>query len=265
MVRYIENKKMFFRKIKEDNNKIYISKINKNTAQKVIKKLNKNGIKNIVCDKEIMKSEEFKNYIYSNKINIYNGTKLYKNILQNIFEYIEKKGVNLKQKSAAILINDNSEINRKIIYNVVQYFKQTTIVTNNIRRFFKIEKELEENGMPINISNNKKKCLRKKEIIINIDFPEELINKYNIYEKAIIINIEENIEITDKKFNGINLNYYELDLDNKYSKYENFDKNIIEESMIIESKLHKYDILKIKNLIGNRGIINDEEFKKLVT
>lgn len=119
--------------------------------------------------------------------------------------------------------------------------------------------------MPINISNNKKKCLRKKEIIINIDFPEELINKYNIYEKAIIINIEENIEITNKKFNGINLNYYELDLDDKYSKYENFDKNIIEESMIIESKLHKYDILKIKNLIGNRGIINDEEFKKLVT
>ena len=44
MVRYIENKKMFFRKIKEDNNKIYISKINKNTAKKVIKKLNKNGI-----------------------------------------------------------------------------------------------------------------------------------------------------------------------------------------------------------------------------
>ena len=35
--------------------------------------------------------------------------------------------------------------------------------------------------------------------------------------------------------------------------------------MILESKLHKYDILKIKNLIGNRGIINDEEFKKLVT
>ena len=110
-----------------------------------------------------------------------------------------------------------------------------------------------------------KKVLIKKEIIINIDFPEELINKYNIYEKAIIINIEENIEITNKKFNGINLNYYELDLDDKYSKYENFDKNTIEESMIIESKLHKYDILKIKNLIGNRGIINDEEFKKLVT
>ena len=88
--------------------------------------------------------------------------------MQNIFEFIEEKGINLKQKSAAILVNDNSEINRKIIYNVTKYFKQTTIVTNNIRRFFKIEKELEENGMPINISNNKKKCLRKnKTVIIN--------------------------------------------------------------------------------------------------
>ena len=36
MVRYIENKKMFFRKIKEDNNKIYISKINKNMQFQII-------------------------------------------------------------------------------------------------------------------------------------------------------------------------------------------------------------------------------------
>ena len=185
--------------------------------------------------------------------------------MQNIFEFIEEKGINLKQKNAAILINDNSEINRKIVYNVAKYFRQITIVTNNIGRFLKIEKELEESGIPINISNNKKKCLRKREIIINIDFPEELINKYTIYERAIIINIEENVVISDKKFNGINLNYYELDLDDKYNKYEKFDKNIIEESMIIESKLHKYNLLKIKNLIGNRGIINNEEFKKLAT
>ena len=265
MVKYIENRKMFFRKVKEENNKIYISKINKNIAKKVIKKLNKDEVKNVVCDREIMKNEEFKNYLYSNRINIYNGIKLYKNILQNIFEFIEDKGINLKQKNAAILINDNSEINRKIVYNVAKYFRQITIVTNNIGRFLKIEKELEESGIPINISNNKKKCLRKREIIINIDFPEELINKYTIYERAIIINIEENVVISDKKFNGINLNYYELDLDDKYNKYEKFDKNIIEESMIIESKLHKYNLLKIKNLIGNRGIINNEEFKKLAT
>lgn len=263
MVRYIENKKMFFRKIREENNKIFVSKVNKNIAKKVVKKLSKNGIKNVVCDKDIMKNEEFKNYIYSNKINIYDGKKLYKNILQNIFEFIEEKGINLKQKSAAILVNDNSDINRKIIYNVAGYFRQTTIVTNNIKRFSKIEKKLEENGILINISNNKKKCLRKKEIIINIDFPNELINKYNIYEKAIIINIEENIEIANKKFNGINLNSYELDLDDKYNKYERFDKNIVEESMICQSKIYKYDILKIKDLIGNRGIINGEEFKKL--
>ena len=70
MVKYIENKKMFFRKVKEENNKIYISKINKNTAKKVIKKLNKNEVRNVVCYKEIMKSEEFKNYLYSNKIYI---------------------------------------------------------------------------------------------------------------------------------------------------------------------------------------------------
>ena len=68
MVRYIENKKMFFRKIREENNKIFVSKVNKNIAKKVVKKLSKNGIKNVVCDKDIMKNEEFKNYIYSNKI-----------------------------------------------------------------------------------------------------------------------------------------------------------------------------------------------------
>ena len=136
--------------------------------------------------------------------------------MQNIFEYIEKKGVNLKQKGAAILINDNSEINRKIIYNVVQYFKQTTIVTNNIRRFFKIEKELEENGMPINISNNKKKCLRKKEIIIN-----NVVYREN--DKVIQLSNmpDENI------FNG-DIGYIEtIKNGSKKEIYINFDGNIV--------------------------------------
>ena len=53
MVKYIENKKMFFRKVKEENNKIYISKINKNTAKKVIKKLNK--INDTELSEEIVK------------------------------------------------------------------------------------------------------------------------------------------------------------------------------------------------------------------
>ena len=44
-------------------------------------------------------------------------------------------------------------------------------------------------GIILNLSNNRNKSLIKAEIIINVDFPEEIINKYNIYNNAIVVNI----------------------------------------------------------------------------
>ena len=71
----------------------------------------------------------------------------------------------------------------------------------------------------ININNNKRKGLINSTIVINVDFPEELMNKYFIKDDATIVNLEENIKIYRKKFIGKIINDYKISL-KKGSKIE---------------------------------------------
>lgn len=125
-----------------------------------------------------------------------------------------------------------------------------------------------EFGIMLNISNNKNKSLLKSEIVINIDFAEESINKYKIYDNAIIININDKINIQSKRFNGVNINYYKIQIADEY-KVEGFQDEIIYESLIY-GKSYKdanqmiiKDEIKINKLIGNNGIITEREIVKL--
>ena len=129
----------------------------------------------------------------------------------------------------------------------------------------------------ITISNNKRKSLAKTKIILNIDFPEDLINKYNINNKAIIINVENEVKINSKIFNGININFYNIKISDKIAKkfkdnfiYEDFDKNILYESIVynkiryqtIKEKIKKDEII-IETLTGSNGPIDKKEFQKI--
>ena len=69
---------------------------------------------------------------------------------------------------------------------------------------------LEQEGMMITVTNNKKKSLLKTNFILNIDFPTELINQYQIKEDAVILNIQGNVKIKKKRFSGICINNYEI-------------------------------------------------------
>ncbi len=117
----------------------------------------------------------------------------------------------------------------------------------------------------LNISNNRKKSLLKSQIIINMDFPEELINKYKIFDNAIIININDKINLQSKRFNGINVNYYKINLPEEY-KLDKFMDEIVYESLIYTKNNYKeiskkimQDNIKIIGLIGNNGNISKNE------
>lgn len=149
---------------------------------------------------------------------------------------------------------------------VAQNMKRVNIVTNHINKFKKMEEYLyNELGIILNISNNKSKSLLNSELIINIDFPQELINKYEIYDKAVIVNILNRVEIKTKRFNGINVNYYSIYMPKRY-KMNGFDNQIV-----YESEIYKYDYkqarnciikdkIKIRKLIGINGKITEGEF-----
>ena len=108
-----------------------------------------------------------------------------------------------------------------------------------MEKFKKLEEQiLEEYGIMITVNNNKKKSLTKADIILNLDFPNELINKYRIAEKASIINIRGNIKIYQKRFEGKIYNDYEI----KYENLEEFDfdkENIYYKKNIYEAYIYK--------------------------
>ena len=130
-----------------------------------------------------------------------------------------------------------------------------------------LEKEIKEKeGILIILSNNKNKSLLKSQVIINMDFNQELINQYKIYEEAIIINAEENIRIDAIRFNGIVINDYEIEIGRKefiwrdgIEKYR--QRDLIEAELYvrdtyknIRKKIQKNNI-KIKELYGINGIV----------
>lgn len=257
---YIELEKMLFSKIKYEKNIFYISNYKPRTLKKLVKKLHKLNIKKVVCSNTILNESIIINYLYSNNIDIYNGKILFKKIVKNTFEYLKSLGYELEKYNISILVNDNSELNLRAINNALIYFKNISIITNHISKFSRLEKKLEEEGIIINFSKNKKKSLKKAKFILNIDFPNELINKFNINDECIIINVEEDIIIKRKSFKGINIVSYDLDIEDYDIDRDNFNVNHIFEALVMENKIKNVENIKVTKLIGNRGEIKKEEF-----
>lgn len=251
-----------------NNQKSTLHQINK-LAKKtnyILKNANSNKV---VISKEIQKHEQYINFLNTYNIEIIDGRWIFEVMANEVLEYIiNLKKIKKQETQISILVNNLSEMSIENIRMLVKEYKRVNIITNHIEKLRKIEKHiLDEYGILITVANNKKKSLSKSEIILNIDFPNELINKYNIYDNAIIININGNIKIKKKRFNGIVINDYEIALrkinDYNIEKTEKFKTKEIYEAEFykkqniksIREKIKK-DGVKIEYLIGNNGIIN---------
>ena len=203
------------------------------------------------------------------KIDVINGRWLFLVLSDKVLDYIvEKRNLEKKETNVSVLVNENiCDYVMENIKQISKKYKNVNIVTAHIEKFKKLEKEiLEESGIIITISNNKKKSLKRSNIILNVDFTEEELNKYNIPDEAIIVNIKENVEINKKRYNGLNINDYEI----SFEKFDEFDyekdklywkKDLYEASIYrkqpyqyIERKINK-DKVKIVELIGKRTSI----------
>lgn len=257
-----------------DGNKIFLRlpiksnvKIKDKKIKKLIKRLEEYKMKTAVLSKELYSNIKLKNHLYSKNINILDGKYLFKLLTEEIISYICKKSnMEIEKTEISILTNDVCYINKEIIIELAQKVKTLNIVTNHIEEFKNLEDYLyNEKGIIIKLSNNYKTALSKTNIIINIDFPEEAINKYSIPNKSIIVNMNGGIKIKSKKFNGININDYNIIIPEKY-KIEGYDDKFIYESMLLNSEYKKAieqileDKIKIKDLIGEKGVVNNREF-----
>ncbi len=245
-------------------------KLNKKRIKKLAKCLNKilykKDIEDVVLSNYLYNISLFKNLLYGQNVSIFDGKKLFKYMIYNILKYIyDIKEVDEKNEEVSILINDLTSKNMQNIIFIANKVKRINIITNHINSFKSLEEKLyNEFGIVITVSNNKKKSLIKSNMVINFDFPNELINKYNINNNAIIINIPNDIKINSKKFNGILINDFKIDIPSKY-KIEGFKNEIIYESIVFKKDFISIQdiILKekitIKKLIGENGEINKNE------
>ena len=185
----------------EKTNQNQIQKLAEKT-NKIIKKYSKSN--KIILSKNI--NNKYLNLLNSYDFEIQNGKFLKEILLTDIVEYtILKMQLKKENTSISILINDLNDIEFENIKILSKEYKNVNVVTNHIEKFKKLKEQLEQEGIITTITNNKKKSLIKSKITVNFDFPTELINKYNIEEDAIILNLKNKIKINKKRFNGLNI------------------------------------------------------------
>ncbi len=246
--------------INETTNEKQIEKIAKKT-QKISKQISSS--KKIILSKKMKKEEKYINYLNTYGFEIANGRWLFEVLLTDIVDYTVKNQ-KMEKVNISILINDLTDIELENIKILAKKYNTINIVTNHIEKFRNLEKKLNEQGIIITITNNKKKSLMKSQIIVNVDFPKELINKYRINENAIVINIKKSLKIVQKRFNGLTVNDYEIDFKNDIcdEKFfsESYDlKDLYEAGMYKKSsfvdlrKKIKNDKVCIKKLLLNNG------------
>lgn len=259
----IEDKAFIYLPLNRRNSKRKINRV----FEKLSKYLYNNNIRNVVLEEKLMQNEQAKNILCSNNINILDGRMLSKylvyNAIQKVYEY---KNTKIEAGEITILANENDDITIQTIQKLAENIKRLNIITNNIKKFRKIVDYLyKELGILIKLSNNLKTNLKSTEIIVNIDFPEEIVNKLDIPNNAIILNVPQNININSKKFAGINIKSWEIEIPKKY-KLDRFNDKIIFEASLYKKPAIKIleqiqnDNIQIKHFIGVNGVINPKEF-----
>lgn len=232
---------------------------------------------NRVCISDLLLSKiDFMEFMKSQKIKICDGKWLFEYLIYQCAEYISaSKKERLEYQEISILSNNINLVLIDTIHELASKIRVLNIITENENKFRKIEKELyDKKGILLNINNNYKKGLIKSDIIFNFDFSEEEINKYSLPKKCCIVNYKDDIKINSKSFEGINSNFYDIEMPKKYLKnsmlLKDFNNVVLYESYIykktspenIKNEIKK-DEISITFLNGKNGRIRKNEYINL--
>lgn len=245
-----------------------ISNLNRRCVEKLRKLIKKDNIKQVACEEEIQQ--------YVDKKILIDEKDIIKYLILEILEYIfEIQGKKLEQEDIYFLINKDEDIYLENIKTLSEKFKTTNIITEELSKFQKIVENIFGEETTIYLSNNKRKSLRRAKYIVNFDYGIGKIEKYNINRTAILINIEQNVKIESMAFEGISINNVNIQIPDELIEHfgrmmEKINKNILYMSLVnqkqelarIKDRI-KEDNIHIFNLIGDKGIISQEEFKRI--
>ena len=245
-----------------------ISNLNRRCVEKLRKLIKKDNIKQVACEEEIQQ--------YVDKKILIDEKDIIKYLILEILEYIfEIQGKKMEQEDIYFLINKDEDIYLENIKTLSEKFKTTNIITEELSKFQKIVENIFEEETTIYLYNNKRKSLRRAKYIVNFDYVIGEIEKYNINRTAILINIEQKVKIESMAFEGISINNVNIQIPDELIEHfgrmmEKINKNILYMSLVnqkqelarIKDRI-KEDNIHILNLIGDKGIISQEEFKRI--
>lgn len=248
-------------------------KYNKFFDKYIIKQIKKyfqknNNIKYIAYENNLIYIvEKLKFIILSNNIQILSGKYFMKSAIYEVTDYIiKRKNKNIKLENIYIFVNEFNTLNKEIINQFLLKCKTVNIITENLKKYKKLEEELYKEGILITVSNNKRKSAKMAEFIINVDFPKQSFEKYNINMFSCIINLTNEKYFFERIFNGIIVNNVEINIDNDFENYisefyGNIDKKMYMDGLILQGKNRNIEKicnenhLEITGIIGIRGLI----------
>lgn len=250
---FIKNILYFFRKLTgqvityniDGRNVVLISKLNKRILKKISKIFKTDVTRNVcICD-TLFESELFKNFLIEKDLYVMDGKWLFKYLICDIAEFICKElSLTPENQEISLLVDEPSILIFDIIKNLGNKFKNINIITTKIKKFDRIEKEVyNEKGLVLNVTNNFKKACEKSKIVFNIDFDERNFNKVTFLPSAVIVNIDNYIDVKQSNFIGKNIDSYNINLPKKYKKVynrlKNFNSSILYESFIYKKTSNK--------------------------
>ena len=267
-----------------DNNYVIAVSNKKKDRKKVKEKLariiKKLGIDAVVFSKEL--EGDFKNDICEMiNIKVVNGKKLMEFMEYDIVKYVlDKQNADTKKEDIYIVFKRDSNLNLDFLKRFLENFRLVNIVTNDVDKLKNIQDNLLDNeGILISVSNNKRKALKRAKYILNINLTKEELEKYRINREAIIVNIGENVKYDEPCFDGVNINYFKISCPDEYlERFEQvgsqFNLAQMYESILLQDRVDKTkleavysrikeDNIKIVGLIGNNGPISDQELQKI--
>lgn len=257
----IKSLNLILKKEIEDNKKIYlIPNINKEKIYiKIKKKLEKEKTQTqkiqIILSKNIKKyQEKLKEY------KIVDGKQTFIKKVENILEKILQENA-IQMQDVYILANKYSEQSMYLIRNLAPKVKTMNIITKEIEKYRTLEEIMQENGIAISISNNKKKSLKKAKIIINLDFEKEEIIKYTIFRNAILINLTQEKITNLKGFDGIIVQDIEVNLEEAEWIKQNRMLEEFRQLEVYESIENLNTNIQVIKLYGNNGPIDEKELR----
>ena len=267
-----------------DNNYVIAVSNKKKNRKKVKEKLariiKKLGIDAVVFSKEL--EGDFKNDICEMiNIKVVNGKKLMEFMEYDIVKYVlDKQNADTKKEDIYIVFKRDSNLNLDFLKRFLENFRLVNIVTNDVDKLKNIQDNLLDNeGILISVSNNKRKALKRAKYILNINLTKEELEKYRINREAIIVNIGENVKYDEPCFDGVNINHFKISCPDEYlERFEQvgsqFNLAQMYESILLQDRVDKTkleavykrikeDNIKIVELIGNNGPISDQELQKI--